>query len=366
MRIRTAWRPVAIGVTLLATASLCRVFEQQDSSSSSNTSPPGSEKAYCEAVKSFYDFLRPFGTTPVPADQRAQLVDELTKMTDAAPAEVRNDLNSSLAGDTYARDNVDFYNKTKCQTRHEFSATDAMTPAGRPHPVAEKRTSVARAKSTVARRARRALRERRSRMSASPLAPVYARHPAFLDAVLEDARVTAAYRTERHQFNGRRDAIGQAVRLSLVSDAFLAQVLYRAKASLQAAGIPVLPRVAHRLAMTIAQVCIGDPVSIGPGLYLPHGQVVIDGVVEVGDHVTVRPWVTIGLKDGDFKGARIGPHVRIGTGAKIIGPIHIGEGAHIGANAVVLHDVPAHRVAVGMPARVIDGDPPGSPSRRAR
>jgi serine O-acetyltransferase len=213
---------------------------------------------------------------------------------------------------------------------------------------------------------RRALAQRRQRAQEGPLAPVYARHPAFLDAVLEDARVTAAYRTERHQFNGRKDAIGQAVRLSLVSDAFLAQVLYRAKASLQAAGVPVLPRVAHRLAMTIAQVCIGDPVSIGPGLYLPHGQVVIDGVVEVGDHVTVRPWVTIGLKDGEFKGAVIGPHVRIGTGAKIIGPIHIGEGAHIGANAVVLHDVPAHRVAVGMPARVIDGDPPGSPSRRAR
>jgi serine O-acetyltransferase len=197
-------------------------------------------------------------------------------------------------------------------------------------------------------------------MAESPLAPVLRRHPPFLDAVLEDARIAAAFRTERHRFTSRRDAIGQAVRLSLVSDAFLAQVCYRAKASLQAAGVPVLPRIAHRLAMTLAQVCIGDPVSIGPGLYLPHGQVVIDGLVEIGPNVTVRPWVTIGLKDGNFNGARIEPNVRIGTGAKIIGPVHIGEGAHVGANAVVVHDVPAHTIAAGVPARIMEARPPGS------
>lgn len=191
-----------------------------------------------------------------------------------------------------------------------------------------------------------------------------ARHPRFVDAVLEDARVTAAYRTERHKFANRWDAIGQAVRLACVSDAFLAQVLYRAKASLQAAGIPGLPRLAHRLAMMVAQVCIGDPVVIGPGLYLPHGQVVIDGVTELGPNATVRPWVTIGLKDGNFNGPRIGQNVRIGTGAKIIGPVHIGDGAHIGANAVVLRDVPAHAVAAGVPARVLDVPTPQQRKKR--
>ncbi len=222
------------------------------------------------------------------------------------------------------------------------------------------RAGISNATTAVARRARRALTARRERVAQGPFAPVLRRHPLFMDAVLEDARVTAAYRTERHRFTSRWDAVGQAVRLSFVSDAFLAQVLYRAKASMQAAGVPVLPRVAHRLSMAVAQVCIGDPVSIGPGLYLPHGQVVIDGVTEIDRNVTVRPWVTIGLKDGDFNGPRIGSNVRIGTGAKIIGPVHIGEGAHVGANAVVVHDVPAHRVAVGVPARVIDVEPPGS------
>jgi serine O-acetyltransferase len=220
--------------------------------------------------------------------------------------------------------------------------------------------------SLPARLARTLRRRHRERMDATPLASVLRKHPPFLEAVLEDARVTAAYRTERHKFTSRWDAIGQAVRLASVSDAYLAQVLYRAKASLQAAGIPGLPRVAHRLAMMVAQVCIGDPVVVGPGLYLPHGQIVIDGVVEIGPNVTIRPWVTIGLKDGDFNGAHIDQNVRIGTGAKIIGPVHIGEGAHIGANAVVLQDVPAHAVAVGVPAKVIDVPTPQERKRAKR
>jgi serine O-acetyltransferase len=187
-----------------------------------------------------------------------------------------------------------------------------------------------------------------------PLATIASRHPRFSDAVFEDARVALAYRAERRPFTGRRAQVRQVIRLCLVSDAFLAQVCYRAKASLQAAGVPILPRIAHRLAMALAQICIGDPVIVGPGLYLPHGQVVFDGVMEIGRHVTVRPWVTIGLKDGNFNGANIADNVNVGTGAKIIGPVHVGEGAYIGANAVVVDDVPAHAVAAGVPARIME------------
>ena len=116
-------------------------------------------------------------------------------------------------------------------------------------------------------------------------------------------------------------------------------------------GVPVLPLVLHRLAMAVGQVCIGDPVVLGPGVYLPHGQVVIDGIVRIGTNVEIRPWVTIGLKEGVVHGATIGNGARIGTGAKIIGPVEIGEGRVIGANAVVVHDVPAHTTVVGVPAR---------------
>src|SRR5690349_12560202 len=95
---------------------------------------------------------------------------------------------------------------------------------------------------------------------------IRAQHPPFVEAVLEDAKVTAAYRAERHEFRSRPDAITQAVRLAWVSDAFLAQALYRAKARLQGLGVPGLPRLAHRLAMALAQVCIGDPVVVRPGV----------------------------------------------------------------------------------------------------
>jgi serine O-acetyltransferase len=179
-----------------------------------------------------------------------------------------------------------------------------------------------------------------------------ARHPGFREALMADAKITSAYRGERHEFRSRRDAAAQLLRLALVSDAFLAQALYRAKAALQARGVPLLPRIAHRLAMAFAQVSIGDPVVVQPGVYILHGQVVIDGTVEIGTGVTIAPFVTIGLRAGDYQGATIERNVSIGTGAKIIGAVRIGEGATIGANAVVVDDVPPGATVVGVPARV--------------
>jgi serine O-acetyltransferase len=116
--------------------------------------------------------------------------------------------------------------------------------------------------------------------------------------------------------------------------------------------VPVLPRLAHRLAMATAQVSIGDPVVIHPGMYILHGQVVIDGPAEIHSGVTIAPWVTIGLRAGDLRGATIERDVSIGTGAKVIGAVRVGAGARIGANAVVVNDVPAGVTVVGAPARV--------------
>jgi serine O-acetyltransferase len=143
----------------------------------------------------------------------------------------------------------------------------------------------------------------------------------------------------------------QIVRLAWVSDAFLAQALYRCKARWQAIGVPILPRVAHRLAIVTAQVSIGDPVVIEPGVYIVHGQVVADGLVEIGSGVVISPFVTIGLRSGDVTGPTVAANVSIGTGAKLIGPISVGAGARIGANAVVVDDVPAGATVVGAPAR---------------
>ena len=179
-----------------------------------------------------------------------------------------------------------------------------------------------------------------------------ARHPSLRKALLADARITAHFRGERHEFSSSADAARQMLRLAIVSDAYLAQALYRLKASLQRRGVPLLPRIAHRLAMLFGQVAIGDPVVVAPGVYLIHGQVVIDGVIEIHEGVVIAPFVTIGLRAGDVRGATIEQGVNIGTGAKVIGPVRIGAGATVGANAVVLDDVPAGATAVGAPARV--------------
>jgi serine O-acetyltransferase len=180
-------------------------------------------------------------------------------------------------------------------------------------------------------------------------------HPEFFVALIADARFAAAERGERHQFRCSIDAVAQALRLMWVSRPFLALTFYRLKARSQALGIPVVPRLAHRWAMASGQLCIGDPVVMDPGVYIPHGQVVIDGPVRVHSGVAISPRVTVGLRGGVFKGARIERDVLIGAGAKVIGPVQIGTGAHIGPNTVVIDDVPTGATAIGIPARVSRG-----------
>lgn len=94
---------------------------------------------------------------------------------------------------------------------------------------------------------------------------------------------------------------------------------------------------------------------VGRRLRIEHfGGIVISGDTVIGDDVVLRHGVTIGLKRTGQRGApRIGNRVDIGAGAKILGDITIGDDAVIGANAVVLKDVPPGAFAVGIPARII-------------
>ncbi len=179
------------------------------------------------------------------------------------------------------------------------------------------------------------------------------------EALVADARVTSAHRGERAEFRSRPDTALQILRLMWASDAFLAQALYRVKARLQALGVPVLPRLAHRLAMSIAQVSIGDPVIVEPGVYVVHGQVVIDGITEIHAGAVISPFVTIGLRAGDYAGPTIGPDVHIGTGAKVIGPVTVDARAQIGANAVVVTTCPRASPSSALP-------PARSPGRGRR
>jgi serine O-acetyltransferase len=180
---------------------------------------------------------------------------------------------------------------------------------------------------------------------------IRAAHPRLRESVVADALATMRFRGEGENFHSRLDALRHIVRLAWCSDAFLGQVFYRIKTRMLARGVPVVPRIAHRLAMTVAQISIGDPVVVEPGMYVVHGQVVVDGLVRIGAGVVLAPFVTIGLRAGDFNGPTLEPGVQVGTGAKIIGPVRVGAGARIGANAVVVEDVASGDTVVGVPAR---------------
>ncbi len=184
------------------------------------------------------------------------------------------------------------------------------------------------------------------------------RHPHLREAVIADARCTAAFRGERQDFRSAFDVTLQILRLAVVSDAFLSQALYRVKASLQRRGVPILPRLFHRLAIAGAGVYIGDSVLVHPGIYIVHGQVVIDGAVEIHPRVVISPAVTVAPSDGD-QGPTIGPGASLGTGSRVLGEVTVGARARIGANAVVLSDVPEGATAVGVPARIGDGSAAG-------
>ena len=175
----------------------------------------------------------------------------------------------------------------------------------------------------------------------------------FVTAVAADTRITLLFRGEEYLGESRRRLAWEALRLCGSSDAFLALLLYRLRVALRSLQVPLLPALLHRGSMVIAQVSIGDPVVLEPGIYLPHGSVVVDGFTSVGSSSVLFPFTTLGLVAGVFQGPTLGRGVHVGTGAKVLGPVVLGAGVRVGANAVVLRDVPDGATAVGIPARVI-------------
>lgn len=94
--------------------------------------------------------------------------------------------------------------------------------------------------------------------------------------------------------------------------------------------------------------------KIGGGLSIPHPNgIVIHPLASIGVNCLIHQQVTIGVSRKSTKAPIIKGHVDIGAGAKIIGNITIGEHALIGANAVVVRDVPAYAVVAGIPAKII-------------
>ncbi len=145
---------------------------------------------------------------------------------------------------------------------------------------------------------------------------------------------------------------------------FLPVVLIRRAHAWQKSG-GLLARIASKLACMLLFLMFGleytARLSIGPGLVILHPQGSVLGAGSIGANVTIYQQVTMGSTVPDFVfdpalRPQVGDNVALTSGAKVIGGVKIGDDVIVGANAVVLQDVPANSLAVGVPARIISRD----------
>jgi serine O-acetyltransferase len=138
-----------------------------------------------------------------------------------------------------------------------------------------------------------------------------------------------------------------------------AVLIHRVAHALYGLRLQALARAVSHTGRFITGIEIHPGARIGRRLFIDHGMgVVIGETAEVGDDVLIYHGVTLGglslNNQAGPEGKRhptVGDNVALGAGAQVLGPIHIGEGARIGANAVVSNDVPAAETVVGIPAR---------------
>ncbi len=136
-----------------------------------------------------------------------------------------------------------------------------------------------------------------------------------------------------------------------------ARLLHRLSHGLWKWNFKWLARFVSHIARWMTGIEIHPGARIGRRFFIDHGMgVVIGETAEIGDDVTLYHGVTLGgtsWKEGK-RHPTLGNGVVVGAGAKILGPITIGDFAKVGSNAVVVKDVPANATAVGIPARVLD------------
>jgi len=140
---------------------------------------------------------------------------------------------------------------------------------------------------------------------------------------------------------------------------------HRLASRLWHSGHRLAARFVAGLVRAWSAVDIHPAATIGPGLFIDHAiGVVIGETTEIGTDVTIYQGVTLGgtALEAGKRHPTVGDRVTIGAGAKVLGPVTIGAGSRIGANAVVVRDVPPDSVVVGVPGQVIARSRPRSSS----
>jgi serine O-acetyltransferase len=149
------------------------------------------------------------------------------------------------------------------------------------------------------------------------------------------------------------------VQIILVYSGLHAIIAYRINHLFWKAGLKFIARWFAQIARFFTGIEIHPAAQIGKGLFIDHGMGVVIGETSiVGDNVTLFQGVTLGGtgKETGKRHPTLGDNIVVGAGAKILGNINIGSNSYIGANAVVLRDVPSNSTVVGVPGHVTKQD----------
>lgn len=178
----------------------------------------------------------------------------------------------------------------------------------------------------------------------------------MLDNLHHDLRRLAEFKLGRP-----RPSLKLVVESLLFDNGFQAVVLHRLAHALKKSGVPLLGPAIGRLSTFLTSTEIAPAARIGPGLMISHGMGIVVGQwASLGSGCTLMHQATLGATAmATLEGMpTVGNDVFIGAGARLVGPIHVGDGALIGTNAVVSRDVPAGGKALA-PAAEIRGPKPG-------
>jgi serine O-acetyltransferase len=166
----------------------------------------------------------------------------------------------------------------------------------------------------------------------------------MLRTILTDLRLKALWCYESARWT--------AILKVLLTDGTAAMILYRFMQWSRRWQLVPLEMIFNRLNTIFCNCIIGRGADFGPGFVLIHATgIVINGNVRGGSKVYLEHQVTIGAERR--QSPVLGSDIFLGAGAKILGSVTIGDGARVGANAVVVHDVPPYATVVGIPARIV-------------
>ncbi len=178
--------------------------------------------------------------------------------------------------------------------------------------------------------------------------------------LLASLRADARFLTRTHRSRAKKWAV------AIMNRGMQALVLYRVSHALWRRGVPLLPMLLTRLCQHLYAVDIAYEAHLGPGMVIVHGfGLVVGNQTRLEGQCILFHGVTFGDRGSEWVGASVpdghptvGLDCMFGAGAKVLGPLRVGANCIVGANSVVLKDVPPNSVVVGVPGRVVGQRPP--------